>query len=111
MGVLIELLNKDSPFDLCQPFPCENDFFDDAVGKLVPLLEFFDQFPVNVQYLLVSGGCNQCRLFAVIHGEQIDIIGVILVFFAVEIVVDRLVISAEVTGDALTLRFRLLCFI
>ena len=111
MGVLFELLNKDSPFDLCQPFSCVNKLFVIDVGKLVPLLEFFDQFPVNVQYLLVSGGCNQYRIFAVIRGEQIDIIGVILVFFAVEIVVDRLVISAEVTGDALTLRFRLLCFI
>lgn len=111
MGVLIKLLNKDSPFDLCQPFPCENDLFVDAVGELVPLLEFCDQFPVNVQYLLVSGGCYQCRLFAVIHGEQIDIIGVKFVFLAVQIVIDSLFISAEVTGDALTLRLRLLCFI
>ena len=97
MGVLIELFNKDSPFDPGEPFPCVNDLFIAVfVWKLVPLLEFCDQFPINFQYLLVSGCCEQRGLFAVIHEEHIDIIAVFFVFFTVNIIVKTLVISALV---------------
>jgi hypothetical protein len=82
--VLVKLFGKNSPFYPRQPFSCINDLFIAVfVRKLVPLLEFCDKFAVNFQYLLMPGSCEERRLFAVIHGEQIDIIGAFFVLFTV----------------------------